>query len=327
MIFRLGDFHFPDTISRLYPDTADQPWILEIGFGDGRFWPEYARTFETAPNYLGVELSGQSLLKASRRLRQAGLSNAHLTKLPATPLLREVVPSASLSQIIVNFPDPWPKAEHLDHRLLQADFFRLAASRLQVGGAVLLTTDHDEYFEFACNQAQQSGVMQIERGAAPEAAMHTKYALKWQGLGLSAQHARFVPTQQPDYPHSSIRHFTEDLSVPHAILQPLSSITFEDLFGSFERQAVRGGADSYTVVLLEAYRSMRRDEYSVLVHIVENELTQEVLINVTQREDGSVLVRLGKFGGPIITSAVKAAVGALTDWLVMQGAVVRHLGY
>jgi tRNA (guanine-N7-)-methyltransferase len=337
VILRLGEFHFPDSAARLYPDTPGRPWVLEVGFGDGRFWPQYVQTFGEAPNYLGVELSGVSLLKAAGRLRAAGISNAHLSKLPATPLLREAVPPNSLDSIIVNFPDPWPKAEHEDHRLLSADFFRLAASRLKLGGAVLLTTDHDEYFEFACREAEHSGVIRTELGDPPEAALHTKYALKWQNLGLSAQHARFVTTAQPEIPGGTLSHYpdqeepnTQESTVPHAVLESLPA-DFE--FQGFSRQAVRGPrsdtgtAEPYTVVLLDAYRSIRRDEFTVLAHVVEGELTQEVLVNVTRREGGTVLVRLGKFGGPIITPGVKAAVGALTDWLVSQGGVVKHLGY
>ncbi|AWN23710.1 tRNA (guanine-N7)-methyltransferase [Deinococcus irradiatisoli] len=332
MIFRLGDFHFPDAPSRLYPDTPGRPWVLEIGFGDGRFWPDYAGTFEAAPNYLGVELSGVSLLKAARRLKAAGLHNAHLTKLPATPLLREAVPEGALSEIVVNFPDPWPKAEHEHHRLLSADFFRLAASRLRPGGAVLLTTDHTDYFEFALAEAERSGVIRAELGQPPAAALHTKYALKWQGLGLEAQHARFVATAQPQALHGALTPYPdttdpEDARVPHAVLELPADFDFS----AFERRAVRlpgaGGASGDTVVLLDAYRSLRREEYTVLAHVVEGELTQEVLINVTQRAGGTTLVRLGKFGGPIITPGVKAAVGAVTDWLVSQGGAVRHLGY
>ncbi len=326
MIVRLGEFHFPDAAARLYPETPQRPWVLEVGFGDGRFWPEYARTFHTPPNYLGVELSGVSLLKAARRLSAAGLDNAHLTKLPATPLIREVVPAGALSEIVVNFPDPWPKAEHQSHRLLSAEFFRLAASRLRPGGAVLLTTDHAEYFEFARLEAEQSGVMRLEVGAAPAAALQTKYALKWQGLGLSAQHARFVATAQPQVPRSDVSHHPdttdpEDARVPHAVLDLPADFDFS----AFERRAAR--VPGATVVLLDAYRSLRREEFTVLAHVVEGELTQEVLINVTQRQGGSTLVRLGKFGGPIITPGVKAAVGAVTDWLITQGGVVRHLGY
>jgi len=340
MIYRLSDFHFPDAAQRLYPDTPGRPWILEVGFGDGRFWPHFAATFPEAPNYLGVEISGVSLLKASRRLRGAGLSNAILTKLPATPLIREVVPQGALDAIVVNFPDPWPKAGHTEHRLLRAPFFRLAASRLKPGGAVLLTTDHDEYFEFACAEAGASGVMRTELTEPPPAALETKYALKWRDLGLGAHHARFVPTAQPTVPHGAITRFPdgepdgeEDPTVPHAVL------TLPPAFdpSEFQKQTARGGQTredpvGWTVVLLDLYRSLKAASQSgggwvALAHVVEGELTQEVLVGITGREDGTFLVRLARFGGPIITPGVKAAVGTVTVWLESQGAQVRHRGY
>lgn len=189
-IFRLSDFRFPDSAARLYPDTPERPWVLEVGFGDGRFWPHHAQAFAETPNYLGVELSGVSLLKAHRRLKSAGITNAILSKMPADVLVRGVIPAGGLDAIIVNFPDPWPKAGHEEHRLLRVPFFQLAASRLKPGGSILFTTDHDEYFEFACHEAQASGVMRVETGEPPPAALETKYALKWRDLGLGVNHAR-----------------------------------------------------------------------------------------------------------------------------------------
>lgn len=331
MIFRLSDFHFPDAPARLYPQTPERPWVLEVGFGDGRFWPHYAATFAEAPNYLGVEISGTSLLKAERRLRAVGLENAVLTRLPATPLIREVVPHGALNAIVVNFPDPWPKAGHLEHRLLRAPFFRLAASRLKPGGAVLLTTDHEEYFEFACAEAQASGVMSLEFTAPPPAALETKYALKWRDLGLGARHARFTPLTHPAVPHGALTRYPdseEDPAVPHAIL------TLPETFApqTFAKHTARGGQTphdpaGWTVVLLDLYRTLGKGGWTALAHVVEGELTQEVLIGVTGRPDGTHLVRLARFGGPVITPGVKAAVGVLTGWLETQGAQVRHRGY
>ncbi|MGI8748727.1 MAG: tRNA (guanine(46)-N(7))-methyltransferase TrmB, partial [Deinococcus sp.] len=86
----------------------------------------------------------------------------------------------------------------------------------------------------------------------------------------------------------------------------------------------QGGA---TVVLLDVLASLSRQEVSFLAHVVEGELTQEVLVGVTRRPDGSLLVRLAKFGGPLITAGVKAAVGAVTAELLRRGAAVRHSGY
>ena len=107
MIYQLSQFAFPDDPARLFPDTPGRDLYLEIGFGDGRFWPRHAATFAQPPNYLGAEISGSSLQKAQARLRKLGLTNAHLTKLPATVLLAAVIPPASLDAVIVNFPDPW----------------------------------------------------------------------------------------------------------------------------------------------------------------------------------------------------------------------------
>lgn len=335
MIYRLGNFAFPQTPEALYPATPARPWVLEIGFGDGRFWPHYARTFAEAPNYLGVEISGVSLLKAQRRLEAAGLTNAILTKLPAEVLVREVIPAGALAQITVNFPDPWPKAGHEEHRLLRAAFFRLAASRLQPGGALLLTTDHSEYFEFACAQAEASGVMRAEFPPPPPAALETKYALKWRDLGLEAHHARFVPTAHPDipgsgywpYPPASAEDPEKDFSVPHSIVRLPE--TFDPQTFS-KHTAHRPGR--WTAVLLEMYASLRRSgaagsSWSVLAHVAEGDLTQEVLIDITARADGSHLVRLSRFAAPIITPGVKGAVGVLTDLLEAQGAEVTHKGY
>ncbi|THF86651.1 tRNA (guanine-N7)-methyltransferase [Deinococcus sp. KSM4-11] len=324
MIYRLGDFHFPDAPARLYPDTPGRPWMLEIGFGDGRFWPHYAPTFPETPNYLGVELSGVSLLKAHRRLTEAGLGSGLLTKLPADVLLRKVIPHGALDRIIVNFPDPWPKAGHTEHRLLRAPFFRLAASRLKPGGEVLLTTDHDEYFDFAVQEAHASGVMAVQVGPPPAAALETKYAQKWRDLGLDAHHARFTPTAHAPVPHGDLRPYPEDEStVPHAVLTLPATFAPTD----FDKVTVRSPHGTWTVILLDLYGSLRRDGWVTLAHVVEGELTQEVLIGITGREDGTHLVRLAKFGGPIITPGVKAAVGAVTQWLEAQGAVVRHRGY
>ncbi|MDO4263033.1 MAG: tRNA (guanine-N7)-methyltransferase [Deinococcus sp.] len=329
MIYRLGDFQFPSPPEQLYPQTPQRPWVLEVGFGDGRFWPHFAPTFGEVPNYLGVEISGVSLLKAHRRLRDAGLDNAILTKLPAEVLVREVVPHGALDLMVVNFPDPWPKAGHEEHRLLRRDFFRLAASRLKPGGAVLLTTDHDEYFEFACAQAEASGVMRVEQTEPPAAALETKYALKWRDLGLAAQHARFVPIAHPEVPHSGYAPYPpqENPTVPHSVIQLPADFDPQ----RFSKHTARDLRGAWTAVLLDLYASLRRSEHGpswvALAHVVEGDLTQEVLIDVTAREDGSTLVRLGRFGGPIITPGVKAAVGVLTDRLEALGAEVRHRGY
>ncbi|MBB6098337.1 tRNA (guanine-N7-)-methyltransferase [Deinobacterium chartae] len=320
MIVRFSELHFPQDPATLYPHNPAGEWHLEIGFGDGRFWAAH-HTLEPQANYLGVEISGVSLLKAERRARTSA-PQAVLTKADALSLLRAVPPEGSLSRIYINFPDPWPKAGHLEHRLMRRVFFETAAGRLRAGGEIWITTDHEEYFEFALEEARATGRYAITETEPPQAALQTKYALKWRDLGLGARHARLrleLPgtVLHPDF--RSLSQIPED-HMPHSVVQlpPAFEIS------SFEKRVARSA--SATVVLLEAFRSASRPAWTFLAHVEEEGLTQEVLINATEREQ-DVLVRLDRFGGPIVTPGVKRAVAAVTDYLEERGSRVLMRAY
>lgn len=320
MIYRISDFHFPDQVQRLYPDHSEGDWHLEIGFGDGRFWAKHQHQ-EPSANYLGVEVSGVSLLKAHRKLRQA---RDIISKMPAETLLRAVIPNQSLSRIYVNFPDPWPKADHLDHRLLRLSFFQMAAARLRIGGEIWLTTDHEEYFQFALAAAQESGYYHIEHPEPPEAALQTKYAQKWQAFGLSAFHARFRVHSQPEFSQAAhiqrIQDAEAEDTMPHSVLKQLPPLQ------DFQKQVYR--YPQCTVVLLEVLSSVRRPAVQqVWIHVEEPDLIQEVMVGITQRQDGTTLVRLERFGSPIITKGVKHAVESVTAYLESRGAQVVLRAY
>ncbi|MFN8509612.1 MAG: tRNA (guanine-N7)-methyltransferase [Deinococcaceae bacterium] len=318
MIVRLSDFSFPDSVGRLYSDPSG-PWHLEIGFGDGRFWDQQAAC-EPGVNYLGVELSGVSLLKAQTKAKGAGRGDL-LTRMPALFLLRSVIPRGGLDRIYVNFPDPWPKAEHAEHRLLQASFFNLAADRLRMSGEIWLTTDHLEYFEYAVEQARQTGFYDVLETNPPPAALETKYAQKWKTYGLPVYHARFRLIETGlHHPHTPVESISEDTPMPHALVK-LPSL---DVSG-FTKQVFRHGET--TVVLLEILMSSDGTIPYVLAHVEEPDLVQEVMVSLTPREDGLVLVRLERFAAPIITSGIKRAVGDVAHYLESLGGQVQLRAY
>ncbi len=323
MIYRLSDFQFPDSAARLYPDNPDGDWQLEVGFGDGKFWNAHA-ALEPNANYLGVEISGTSLLKAHSKAKAARRRDL-LTKMPAQTLVWAVIPSSSLGRIYVNFPDPWPKAGHLEHRLLRQSFFTLAADRLKLGGEIWFTTDHDEYFEFALEQAALTGLFETIRTEPPQAALETKYAKKWEGFGLRPQHVRFRVTRPPQrVPHLEVSVPTTEEDMPHALIEPVTP-DFATQLERFEKEVYRYGET--TVVLLEILQSSTRAVHLFLAHVEEGDLIQEVLVGVTAREGESTLVRLDRFGSPIITPGVKRAVESVTRWLEERGAVVLARAY
>ena len=60
-------------------------------------------------------------------------------------MLAGQLPPGSLDEMLILFPDPWPKKRHHKRRLLKAPFAALAASRLAPGGTLYLATDWQPY--------------------------------------------------------------------------------------------------------------------------------------------------------------------------------------
>jgi tRNA (guanine-N7-)-methyltransferase len=58
---------------------------------------------------------------------------------------REYFPSNSISEVYVNFPDPWPKDRHAKHRIIQQPFVKEMKRILLSEGKVTLVTDDPTY--------------------------------------------------------------------------------------------------------------------------------------------------------------------------------------
>jgi tRNA (guanine-N7-)-methyltransferase len=59
--------------------------------------------------------------------------------------MASMIPPASLDELLLYFPDPWPKKRHHKRRIVQPAFAALAASRLKPGGLFKLATDWEPY--------------------------------------------------------------------------------------------------------------------------------------------------------------------------------------
>ena len=124
----------------------DAPVVLEIGFGNGESLVEQAAN-NPHYNFLGIEVHdpgvGHCLLKA----RDAGLGNLRLVSHDAIEVLAHQVPLRSLARVNLYFPDPWPKKRHHKRRIVQTEFLRLIAERLDDGGTLNIATDWAGYAE------------------------------------------------------------------------------------------------------------------------------------------------------------------------------------
>jgi tRNA (guanine-N7-)-methyltransferase len=138
--FNFGSLDLGQLFGRIAPCT------LEIGFGNGEHLLERALA-EQERDFLGVEVHrpgiGHLLLAAGK----ADIGNLRVIAHDAVEVLQYQIQPASLDEVQVLFPDPWPKARHHKRRLLQPAFATLVASRLKAGGRWHLATDWEPYAE------------------------------------------------------------------------------------------------------------------------------------------------------------------------------------
>jgi tRNA (guanine-N7-)-methyltransferase len=304
---------------RLYPDALGTdldavfgrraPLVLEIGFGNGTFFRDLAREHPDW-NLLGVEIAAASITRGIGMIRREGLEHVRVFCGDGRFVVRDLIGRGQLYRGYLNFPDPWPKERHQHRRLLRVPFFRLLSTRLDPdGGEFWFTTDHEEYFHFALEQARASGLFEIDTGTPPEAALRTKYAQRWQQQRKTIHHAIFRPRAVDPDPHEPR---LEVVDVPHARLSGGL-----DTVGAFEKQTHH--EEHGTVVLLDCARTLDGQRLLFTALAEEADLRQDLLIEARRAGSGAIYVELLAFGRPATTALTRAAVARVADWLESQG--------
>ena len=96
-------------------------------------------------NHVGIEVYEPGIGRLLNLVAEASLDNLRIMHGDAAQLLRDCFTANSLDQILVYFPDPWPKKRHHKRRLIQPALVQLLAARLRVGGRLELATDWEAY--------------------------------------------------------------------------------------------------------------------------------------------------------------------------------------
>ena len=120
--------------------------VMEIGFGNGEALVGLAEAHPER-DYLGVDVYEPGIGRLLAAIAEKRLTNVRLLRADAVDVLREHIAPASLDTVLLLFPDPWPKKRHHKRRLVQAEFVKSVASRLEPGGRFHLATDWQDYAE------------------------------------------------------------------------------------------------------------------------------------------------------------------------------------
>jgi tRNA (guanine-N7-)-methyltransferase len=140
------------------------PLTLEIGFGNGESLVSLAAAHPER-DYLGIEVHRPGVGHLMLRAEELGLTNVRAVCRDAVEVLQQCIAPGSLDEVLLYFPDPWPKKRHHKRRIVQPEFVALVASRLRDGGTFRMATDWQPYSEHMLEVA--SGCLKL-RNASPD---------------------------------------------------------------------------------------------------------------------------------------------------------------
>lgn len=173
--------------AQLFGNT--NPVILEIGSGKGRFLISTA-TERPDLNVVGIEKSLHYHRVIRDRVLKRNLTNIRLINHDAFPVLRDMIPDASLAEIHVYFPDPWPRKKEQKRRIIRPEVLREFRRTLVDGGWGIYVTDHADYFEAAAPHVEAE-FRSERRTPGPDDPPRTNYEAKYRVEGRPIYEIRF----------------------------------------------------------------------------------------------------------------------------------------
>ncbi len=96
-------------------------------------------------DFIGAEVHPPGVGHCLLEVESRGLTNVRVIAHDAVEVLAHQLAPASLDEVLLYFPDPWPKKRHHKRRIVQPAFVALVADRLKPGGRFKLATDWEPY--------------------------------------------------------------------------------------------------------------------------------------------------------------------------------------
>ncbi|ERK73176.1 tRNA (guanosine(46)-N7)-methyltransferase TrmB [Leifsonia aquatica] len=134
----------PLDLDAIFGRTA--PRTVEIGFGNGENLLTLAERHPER-DFLGVEVHGAGVGRVLAGMRDRGLTNIRVVRHDAVEVFHTGLAAGSVAEVLIFFPDPWPKVRHHRRRLVQPDVVKIILPALSSDGVLRLATDWEPYAE------------------------------------------------------------------------------------------------------------------------------------------------------------------------------------
>ena len=163
--------------------------VVEIGSGKGRFLISSASE-QRDVNFVGIEKSLHYHRLIRERVAKRELTNVRLINHDAFVVLQKMIPDASVSEVHVYFPDPWPRPREQKRRIIRAEVLREIERVLVDRGTGIYVTDHQQYFDKAAPVIEEFFDSQ-RRIPGPDDPPRTNYEAKYREQGRPIYEIRF----------------------------------------------------------------------------------------------------------------------------------------
>jgi tRNA (guanine-N7-)-methyltransferase len=168
---------------------------VEIGFGNGEALVALAAS-RPDEDFLGIEVHRPGAGHLMLRCEELGVGNLRILSQDAVDVLAQRLPPDCVDEVLLYFPDPWPKKRHHKRRIVQEGFVALVASRLRSGGVFRLATDWQPYADW---MLETLGRCPLLRNESPDGAWSprpasrppTRFELRGQRLGHAVRDLAF----------------------------------------------------------------------------------------------------------------------------------------
>lgn len=164
--------------------------VVEVGAGTGLFSVELAARYPQK-KFVAVDVKADRLQKGAYEAEERGLKNISFVRARADQL-GELFMNASVEQVWITFPDPFPKKRSAGRRMTHPTFLKIYGKLLSKKGALYLKHDSRDFFLWSLEQlvAEEWNIKELsfdlhDSDLSEDYKILTTYEIRWLGEGTT----------------------------------------------------------------------------------------------------------------------------------------------
>jgi len=129
----------------------DNPINIEYCSGNGQWIIEKAKKNQDI-NFIAVEKKFLRARQIWLKMHKENLKNLFVVQSDAFVFTKNYLKNMSISDVYINFPDPWPKKKHAKNRFIKKEFLQDVSRVQKQGKTISVITDHEDYRDEIINE-------------------------------------------------------------------------------------------------------------------------------------------------------------------------------